>query len=116
MTVFVSRASDGKINGVYAYICEGVAEEELPEDNPEVISFQNPQGPYTIPKMLLWTRLSDTEATAVDTAMSAQPARMRGIWNSASEVRSDSEFYGTLLAFLSAVLGDERAKEVASPE
>ncbi|MBD9455942.1 hypothetical protein IB244_31215 [Rhizobium sp. RHZ02] len=42
---FVQRDDNGKINGVYAFLCKGVAEEELPDDNPEVLSFQNPPPP-----------------------------------------------------------------------
>lgn len=45
MTVFVSRDSNGKIDGVYAYVCEGVAEEELPEDSSDVVAFLNPPPP-----------------------------------------------------------------------
>lgn len=38
-TVFVQRDEEGKINGVYSNICEGVAEEELPDDDPELVAF-----------------------------------------------------------------------------
>lgn len=72
--------------------------------------------PYAIQKMLLWTRLSDEDAAIVDAAMAAQPARMRGIWNSATEVRSDSEFFGTLQAFLTAVLGPDRTADLLRRE
>jgi hypothetical protein len=39
--VFVERVS-GSVVGVYAYPCNGVAEEELTEDSQEVVSFLNP--------------------------------------------------------------------------
>jgi hypothetical protein len=71
---------------------------------------------FAIPKMLLWARLTDEEAEAVETAMASQPARLRGIWNSATEVRSDSEFFGTLETFLAAVLGADRAAALLQPE
>lgn len=77
---------------------------------------QEANKPYSISKLALWTRLTDEEAETVDAAMADQPARLRGIWNSATEVRSDSEFFATLTAFLSAVLGDERATQVLQPE
>jgi len=41
--VFVQRDEQGVINGIYAYICEGVAEEALPDDSPEIVAFLNPQ-------------------------------------------------------------------------
>lgn len=39
MTVFVERDDNGKIVGIYGYPCLGVAEEELPRDNAEVVAF-----------------------------------------------------------------------------
>lgn len=39
--VFVQR-QDGKIIGIYSNFCEGIAEEELPDDNAEVLAFLNP--------------------------------------------------------------------------
>lgn len=44
MTVFVERAN-GNVIGVYAYLCIGIAEEDLPEDSDEVVSFLNPPPP-----------------------------------------------------------------------
>lgn len=89
----------------------GIQSEMTPEEEAEFLAslpIIEPQ-PTVIPKMLLWTRLTDAEAEAVSAAMAAQPARMQGIWNAATEVRSDSEFFGTLEAFLTAVLGADRA-------
>jgi len=116
MIVFVER-ENGKVVGIYSGRCEGVAEEEIDDADAEVVAFLNPPpGPYSIAKMLLWTRLSDAEAETVDAAMASQPARLRGIWNSATEVRSDSEFFATLKEFLAAVLGSERAGQILQPE
>jgi hypothetical protein len=70
---------------------------------------------YVLPKMLLWTRLEDEEAELVNAAMSTQSAKLQGIWNSATEVQSDSEFFGDLETFLTAVLGEDRAMEVLAP-
>ncbi|MBD9454018.1 hypothetical protein IB244_21135 [Rhizobium sp. RHZ02] len=39
---FVQRDEAGKINGLYAFLCPGVAEEELPDDDAEVLAFLNP--------------------------------------------------------------------------
>ena len=74
-----------------------------------------PDPPYTLPKIELWVRLTDPEAEQVSAAMATQPARMQGIWNSATEVVSDSEFFDDLETFLTAVLGETRAKEVLAP-
>lgn len=71
--------------------------------------------PYSLDKMDLWLRLTEIEADQVDTAMAAQPARLRGIWNTAQSVQSDSEFFGTLQAFLTAVIGATRAGQVLAP-
>ena len=40
--VYVHRDADDKINGVYSNFQEGIAEEELSEDDPEVVAFLNP--------------------------------------------------------------------------
>ncbi|MGR9188841.1 hypothetical protein [Rhizobium leguminosarum] len=114
--MFVMRES-GKIVGAFAASQE-FAKEELSDDNAELVAFLSPPAStiYIIPKMLLWTRLSDVEANTVDAAMAAQSAKLRGIWNSATEVRSDSEFFGTLQAFLTAAIGAARAAQVLQPE
>ncbi|WP_132528744.1 hypothetical protein [Rhizobium sp. BK376] len=82
-----------------------------------VASF-NPPAPavYIIRKLVLWTRLSDAGANTVDVAVATQSAKLRGIWNSASEVRSESEFFGRLEAFLTGVLGADRANQLPQPE
>lgn len=113
---YVERDENGKIVGVYANLQEGYAEEELADDDTDLVAFLNPPIAYIIPKLLLWTRLTDTEATAVDTAMASQSAKLRGIWNSATEVRSDSEFFGILKAFLSGALSPGRAEDLLEPE
>lgn len=115
---YVERDQAGKVCGIYAQFQEGITEaQSLSENDPEVLAFLNPPpSPYIIPKLLLWTRLSEDEADTVDAAISAQPARLRGIWNSATEVISDSEFFGTLQAFLTVTLGADRAAELLTPE
>jgi len=39
---YVQRDSEGRINGVFANLQKGYAEEELPDDSPEVVSHSNP--------------------------------------------------------------------------
>lgn len=90
-------------------------------DNPDVVigpvvdEPEEPAGPYSLDKMVLWLRLTEQEADQVDAAMAQQPARLRGIWNTAQSVQSDSEFFGTLQAFLTAVIGATRAGQVLAP-
>ena len=40
--LYVQRDTDGNVVGIYSNFQEGIAEEELSEDNPEVIAFLNP--------------------------------------------------------------------------
>lgn len=44
MTVFVER-SNGSVVGIYAYSCQGIAEEEIAEDDADVVAFLNPPPP-----------------------------------------------------------------------
>ncbi|AYM05646.1 hypothetical protein [Agrobacterium tumefaciens] len=39
--LYVQRDADGNVVGIYSNFQEGIAEEELSEDNPEVIAFLN---------------------------------------------------------------------------
>ncbi|MCJ9691593.1 hypothetical protein MOV76_08080 [Rhizobium sp. PRIMUS64] len=114
--MFVKR-EDGNITAAFA-ASQKFATEELADDNAELIAFLSPPAStiHIIPKMLLWTRLSDAEANTVDAAMATQSAKLRGIWNSATEVRSDSEFFGTLQTFLTGAIGSDRAAQVLQPE
>jgi hypothetical protein len=40
--VWVERTGGGAIKGIYANKQPGYAEEQLPDDNPEVVAFRNP--------------------------------------------------------------------------
>lgn len=42
---YVSRDDNGNINGLYANLQPGFAEEYLPDDDPEVVAFFNPPRP-----------------------------------------------------------------------
>jgi hypothetical protein len=46
---YVSRDNDGKINGAYAILQPDYAEEYLPDDDPEVIAFQESLKPQPGP-------------------------------------------------------------------
>lgn len=71
--------------------------------------------PYEVSKMVMWARMTDPEAETVQAAMLEQPARMQGIWAGASKVVSNSQFFGDLQAFLTGVLGEERAAQILAP-
>ncbi|CDZ60313.1 Hypothetical protein NGAL_HAMBI2605_09460 [Neorhizobium galegae bv. orientalis] len=105
---------------------EDTIEVPLPPSNGGVPQYENgafswlPVPPtehvYLVSKFTIWLRLSEAEAEAVTAAITAQPARLRGLWGAASNVRSDSEFFGTLKAFVTGVLGEGRANEILAPE
>lgn len=44
--MFIERDRDGKIKGVYKQSQKGYAEEELPDDHPEVLAYLNPPKDY----------------------------------------------------------------------
>lgn len=71
---------------------------------------------YRLYKTTIWSRLTDAELQSVVDAMAAQPLRLRMMWNDAITVESDSEFFGVLNQFVTAVLGASRAAEVLAPE
>lgn len=69
-TVFVQRDGNGTVRGVYSYVCEGVAEEELPDDDPEVVAFLNP--PMPVPQTL--SRRQFFQQAAIDGMISEDEA------------------------------------------
>ncbi|MBY5374194.1 hypothetical protein [Rhizobium leguminosarum] len=71
---------------------------------------------WSIPKLMVVQRLTDAEAETVYPAMAAMPAKLRFVWDTASEIRSESEFFGTLQAFLTGAIGPDRAAQVLQPE
>ncbi|PDS45204.1 hypothetical protein CO662_24900 [Rhizobium anhuiense] len=71
---------------------------------------------YSVPKLTVVQRLTDEEAETVYPAMSAMPAKLRFVWDTASEIRSDSEFFGILQTFLTGAIGSDRAAQVLQPE
>ncbi|WP_017960010.1 hypothetical protein [Rhizobium leguminosarum] len=71
-----------------------------------------PPTDWSIPKLTVVQRLTDAEAETVYPAMSAMPAKLRFVWDTASEIRADSEFFGTLQTFLTGTIGADRAAQV----
>ena len=69
--------------------------------------------PYSLPVSVLWTRMSDEEAEAFDTAMStATPLRLRKAFNSATSLPSESEVFAFTKNVLKTALSAARADEI----
>lgn len=90
--------------------------------NSEIAEFEASRSPvtvttgYSIPKLTVVQRLTDEEAETVYPAMSAMPAKLRLVWDTASEIRTDSEFFDNLKEFLDALLPAGRSDELLAPE
>jgi hypothetical protein len=114
--MFVTR-ENGKIVAAFAAE-QDFATEELADDNAELVAFQNPPASsnYSIPKLTVVTRLTDTEAETVYPAMAQMPAKLRLVWDTASSIDSSSEFFGTLKQFLTTVLNADRATALLAPD
>jgi len=63
----------------------------------------------------LWSRLTDSEAVAVETAMTSQPVRIQNIFNYASSYRSDHELWPLLENMATTLFGAERATQILAP-
>lgn len=75
-----------------------------------------PETSYRLFKTTLWVRLSNEDAETVMAAKALQPAKFRGIWDDAQIIESDSEFFNTLKAFLTATLNADKAAALLLPE
>lgn len=60
----------------------------------------------------LWSRLTDSEAEAVETAMATQPVRIQNIFRVAASYRSDHELWPLLETVATGLFGPARAAEV----
>ena len=63
----------------------------------------------------VWRRCTDAEATLLDAALSAQPVRLRRMWDDAAFISSTDELYSTLKAGITAIIGAKRAGELLEP-
>ena len=62
----------------------------------------------------LWSRLTDAEADAVESAMTAQSVRLQNIFRSAASYRSDHELWPLLETIATDLFGAARAAEILS--
>lgn len=67
-----------------------------------------------VPSVLLWERLTETEAEQVNAAMATQPFRTRQIFLTANTFRSDHELWPLLVQMATDLFGAERAAELLS--
>lgn len=63
----------------------------------------------------VWRRCTDSEAALLDAALSAQPVRLRRMWDDATFISSTDELYSTLKAGITAIIGAKRAGELLEP-
>lgn len=114
--VFVSRDAQGNIDGVYAYFCAGIAEEEIESDNAEVVAFLNPPPPpYTIGADVPWSRMTDDEAELVQDEIDASPVKTRNMINKATSFTQGADAFNKFKAIITAALDAARAEAIMGP-
>lgn len=118
MWYYIQRDENNKIIGLYANFQAGIAEEQLPDTNPEVIAYLNPPPPpYTLQMSDFFSRFTDDdEYEAFDAELSiALPAKDRRAFNVATSLRSDSNLFAWAMVVLVGVVGEARATEIMAP-
>ncbi len=68
-----------------------------------------------IAKNAIWERATDAEATVMDALLSAQPVRIRRIYDGATHIEPNHELFGLLQQALTAAFGAHRAAELLAP-
>lgn len=71
-----------------------------------------PVAPYQLYKTDIYSRMTDAELEAFDTAMRAAPLRERLMWADCVTVSSDSEYFLLLVSSMTAAFGDERTATI----
>lgn len=64
----------------------------------------------------LWSRLTNSEAVRVESAMATQPVRIQNIFKAASSYRSDHELWPLLETMAIELFGPARAAEILAAE
>lgn len=115
--MFVRRNSDGAISGAYANKQPGIAEEELPDDDSDLLAFLNPPPPpYRISKATPWRRMTPDEASIVTGVMNETEARVQQIYQAAAYLDSSDELWPVMWQILSDAFGSDRADQLLAPE
>lgn len=79
------------------------ANEHLLDEPPVVV---------VLPVNVLFGRMTDEEAESLDTAMMAEPLRIRRMWATASSFRSDQEPWAVIEGHAIGLFGQDRADEI----
>lgn len=90
---------------------EEIAEWEVSAPGP----FPFPEPVTVVYSVDLWSRMTDSEADQVATAMGIQPFRIRKIFETANSYRSDHELWPLLVQIATALFGEDRAAEILAP-
>lgn len=70
---------------------------------------------YTVNKTDLWKRCTEDEAEILQAALAQASAKMQGVFNGATVLHSNDEFFPMLQAGISDAVGEERANEILAP-
>jgi len=102
------------------YDLETGERQEIPLTPQEIADLEAAAPPATNPVIVvypvdLWSRMTDHEAEDVETAMAAQPLRIRNIFKYASSYQSDHELWPLLESMATALFGPERAAQILAP-
>jgi hypothetical protein len=114
-SVFVSRDGDGKITGTFANRQLGVADEELANDSPQVVSFLTPASSFKAREFFALLTADDFTAIATATAGSASLGLLWASLQAQGEApiyTSSSRFQAGWAAIVST-LGSDRAAQIA---
>lgn len=71
---------------------------------------------YSIPKDIIWRRVTDAEAEIMDAALGSQSVRVRRIYDGAQVISTDGELYSILLAAMIQLFGESRAEQLLARE
>lgn len=74
-----------------------------------------PASPARIAKNAIWERATDAEAEVMEQMLSAQPVRIRRIYEGATHISADHELFALLSGALTQAFGEERAAELLAP-
>lgn len=70
---------------------------------------------YRIAKDAIWRRATDAEAEMMEQALSAQPVRIRRIYDGATHLQTGDELFGLLETAMVQMFGESRAAELLAP-
>lgn len=93
MSWHVNRIDSKFVTACLGFV-EGMAEEEVVDNDPDSLDFLNPPAPLVVNRLWptdSWRRMNDAEVSAVESVMMTLPSRIQRIFNAATEYRSDDD-------------------------